>query len=308
MEPWIILVAIAVLSDATSTYTDNYITDVYFKDRLAMAQKVFHGFAFILVSVLFLFFSGVNFAELASTAVGVLIIAGLINGLSDIPYYKAIETSNVTEVGIFFQLSPVFYLIAGFLFLHEEITILQFVAFFIILAAPIIIILSTRKRSRKIKFKAAMYIALYLLIDVVTNLVFLATEDTSLDIYQSIAFMLLGKGISSVLVTICWPKARRRWKSVMKSSKGKVLRPLTLDFVLVLAYDVSYRLALASAPVVALASAACDAAAPIVLFFLGLLFTLLWPKFGREDMRRKTILAHLTATVLVVVGIVLLQF
>ena len=56
-----------------------------------------------------------------------------------------------------------------------------------------------------------------------------------------------------------------------------------------------------------MASVASDAVEPIVIFFLGLLLTLIWPKFGREKMDRKTIIVHLVATILVVVGIVLMQ-
>lgn len=307
MNLWIILVAVAVFCDATATFMDNYITDVYFKGRQAMAQKIFFGVAYIIIAALFLIFSGIDFASLALGTVGILILAGIVNGLSDIPYYSAIEISTATEVGIFFQLSPVFYLIAGFLFLNETISLMQFAAFSLILLAPILIIIFTRKRSRKIKIKAAIYVILYILIDVISNMVFLTTDAESLDVYQEIAFLMLGKGIANTLVILCWPKMRRRWNSVMKSSKGRVLRPLTVDLVLFLGYDFLYRLALATAPVVALASVACDATEPIVIFFLGLLFTWISPKFGREEMKKKTILVHLVATVLVVAGILMLQ-
>ena len=307
MSLWIILVAIAVFCDGTSTFVDNYITDVYFKGRHAMAQKLFFGFAYILIAIGFLIFSGMDFGTLALGSVGILLLAGIVNGLSDIPYYSAIEIEDATEVGIFFQLSPVIYLIAGWLFLNETISPVQFVAFLIILSAPILIILSTRKRSRKIKFKAAAYVMLYILIDVVSNIVFLTTDAESLDVYQEIAFLILGKGIANTLVVWCWPKMRKRFKTVMKNSKGKVLRPLTIDLILNLSYDFVYRLALATAPVVALASVACDATEPIAIFFLGIIFTLIAPKFGREKMKKKVILVHLVATLLVVAGIIILQ-
>jgi hypothetical protein len=40
---------------------------------------------------------------------------------------------------------------------------------------------------------------------------------------------------------------------------------------------------------------------------MGLLLTLIWPKFGREKLQKKVILVHFIATILVVIGIVLMQ-
>jgi hypothetical protein len=71
--------------------------------------------------------------------------------------------------------------------------------------------------------------------------------------------------------------------------------------------DFTYRAALFMAPSVAVASAASDSSTPIVIFFMGILLTLIWPEFGREKLNRKSIIVHLIATILVVVGIVLIQ-
>jgi hypothetical protein len=56
-----------------------------------------------------------------------------------------------------------------------------------------------------------------------------------------------------------------------------------------------------------MASAASDSVTPVVIFFMGIVLTLIWPKFGREKLNRKNVLVHLVATMLVVIGIVLLQ-
>ena len=61
------------------------------------------------------------------------------------------------------------------------------------------------------------------------------------------------------------------------------------------------------APSVALASAASDSTTPIMIFFMGIVLTILWPNFGREKLNRKSVLVHLIATVLVVAGIILIQ-
>ena len=94
----------------------------------------------------------------------------------------------------------------------------------------------------------------------------------------------------------------------MKSIKNKVLVPLAASFSVGVIKSFAYRAALIAAPALALASAASDSIEPIVIFFMGLLLTLIWPKFGREKLQKKVILVHLVATILVVIGIVLMQF
>ena len=86
-----------------------------------------------------------------------------------------------------------------------------------------------------------------------------------------------------------------------------MLRPLSINCLVRVVQQFAYRGALIAAPTVAIASVASDSAEPIVIFFMGLLLTLIWPKFGREKLQRKTVLVHLIATILVVVGIILLQ-
>ena len=103
------------------------------------------------------------------------------------------------------------------------------------------------------------------------------------------------------------PKWRKRFKNVFRANRRKIIRPLLAHTLFAAATDFTYRNALVVAPAVALASATTDSATPIVIFFMGLLLTIVWPKFGREKLNRKTVIVHFIATILVVTGIILIQ-
>ena len=45
----------------------------------------------------------------------------------------------------------------------------------------------------------------------------------------------------------------------------------------------------------------------IFTFALGIILSIIWPKFGREKMERHVIVAHLIATILAAIGIILVQ-
>lgn len=304
---WLILVAIAVISDSLRIFIDNYSSDVYFKGRGAVSQKLFNGLAFPVVALIAIAITRFDFSGIDVTIGLLLVFSGFIYGFAGVPYYRALELDDSTNIGIFTQLSPVLYLIFGWFLLDQTFSPIQLLAFFVILSAPFLIILTTRKRSRKVKLRAVFFAFLYVFIAVLGNVLFVKVSNSEQNFITTVALVLFGTGVANLLIVFSLPKLRRRFKEVNKKSHRKVLRPLSINAIVRVVQQFTYRGALIAAPTVAIASVASDSAEPIVIFFMGLLLTLIWPKFGREKLERKTVLVHLIATVLVVVGIVLLQ-
>ena len=307
---WLILVDIAVLFDVFRIFTDNYISDVYFKGREVASQKMFSAWGKTIVSIIVLFILGFSFTDLPLETIGLLLFAGILLSLAEIPYYLALGIDDSTNLGIFIQLAPVLYLILGWLFLGDTFSPIQLIAIAIILLAPILIVLTSRKRSRKVKLHAVFLAFLYVLIAVIGNLIFVNTTGGNSNTHflaVAITLTILGTGIGDALTIACMPKWRQRYRHVLEKSKRKVLTPLATSLIFGFIKSYAYRAALVAAPAVALASAAADSSEPIVIFFMGLVLTLIWPNFGREKLNRKTVMVHLAATILVVVGIVLMQ-
>ena len=305
---WLVFVIITVFIDSIRIFIDNYVSDVYFKGKGAAAQKLFYGYLRIPFAIITLIITGFDFDITPLNVAALLFIGGFINGFSGIFYYKALEIDDSTNLGIFIQLAPVFYLILGWIFLGETFSPIQLIGFAVIMAAPLIIVLSTRKKSRKIRIKAILYSFLYVLIAVISHLIFIRGNDrTDASFITTVSIVLLGKGLSGLIIVWCNRKWHRRWYQVVKRSRKKVFRPMLTNFFIGTTIEFTYRAALATAPTVAMASVTSDSSEPIVIFFMGLLLTLVWPKFGREKLDKKTIIVHLIATVLVVAGIIILQ-
>ncbi|MBQ7202306.1 DMT family transporter [Candidatus Saccharibacteria bacterium] len=305
---WLILVVIAVFTDAMRIFADNYITDYYFKGRGSVSQKYFYGWFFIALAGLMAIIFPVDFNANSFHLIGLLFLAGCLNSLAGVPYYRAIEIEDTTNVSIFVQLAPIVYLIFGWFLLGESFSPHQLLGFAVILAGPFLIIATTRKKSRKIKIKAALEAALYVIISVIANIIFVkSSEATPMSFIHDMIFIFLGKGVGNLIICAFMPKWPKRFKEVVKKTRSKMLRPLIVNAIIGITKDFTYRAALTLAPAVAIASVATDSATPIVIFFLGILLTIIWPNFGREKLNRKTVLVHLIATILVVSGIIILQ-
>ena len=130
---WLILVAIAVIADSLRIFVDNYTSDVYYKGRGSVSQKLFSGYVFIIFGIFTLVVTGFNFHNIDTLAAILFIMSGMISGIAGIPYYRAVELDDSTNIGIFTQLAPVLYLILGWFFLNQSFSPLQLVAFLLIL-------------------------------------------------------------------------------------------------------------------------------------------------------------------------------
>ncbi len=89
---WLALTAISVLSDSSRIYIDNYISDYYFKGKLAASQKYFYAVAFLIMAAILLTISAftglLSFEVIPFGALALFVISGLTTCFSGIPYYK----------------------------------------------------------------------------------------------------------------------------------------------------------------------------------------------------------------------------
>ena len=304
---WLVFVVITLLADSFRIFLDNYVSDCYFKGRGSVSQKLFHGALQFLLAIIVLPFCGIDFANGDFVPLLMFFLSGVLVSFAGIPYFRALELDDSTNLGIFIQLAPILYLVLGWLWFGETISPLQLVAFVVILSAPILILKTTQKRSRQVKIRAILQAFLYVIITVVANMIFVKQDGGAVNFIGAMALFYLGKGITNVIIVSCKPKWRRRLFAVMRKNPKKLPRLMVANTVVAVLADATYRLALILAPSMAIASAASDAVEPIVIFFMGIILTLIRPKFGREKLGRKSILVHLGATILVVMGVVLIQ-
>lgn len=304
---WLIILAIAVISDALRIFIDNYVSDVYFKEKGAVSQKIVSGIVTPILGIIILIFTGFNFTEIPPVALALLLMSGVLSSVAGIPYYKALEIDDSTNIGIFFQFSPILYLIIGWIIGDEQFSIIQLLACFIILAAPLLVVITAKKRSRKVRIKAALLAFISIIFYVASGETFIQGNVDGINIFSEIGLVLTTKGLTDLLIIGSRRKLRHRLAKVVKSSRRKVLFPINISIIMRVIQEFSYRIGLIIAPSVAIASAASDAVEPAVIFFMGLLLTILWPKFGREKLQKKTVFVHFIATVLVAIGIVILR-
>jgi drug/metabolite transporter (DMT)-like permease len=253
--------------------------------------------------------------ELPLQTIIILIGVGIVNSLASIFYYKALVAEDATGATIFTQLEPLLYLILGWTILGEHIAPTEILAFILILLAPLIIIFTANKRSQKLEIRAITLLAICTTMQVVANIVFIkfsglediAINNNEFNIFATaIFFTMIGNLITDTSLALIFKSWRTRFWNVVKKAKHRYVIPALINEIIYAPVDLVYRFALIIAPV-AIVSVATGALSLIITFALGIILSILWPTFGREKLKKRIILAHLLATVLAVMGIIILQ-
>lgn len=305
---WFTLVILASIIGALCTFSDNYIADVFFRGRLPQSQKVFLGPAYILTAFAIILLFPIQ--PIPLTSIIILLLVGAVTSLSDIPYRIALSKDDTTNVSLLQQISPIFYLIFGRMFLDQEISGWQLLAFIIVIIAPLIIIFSSRGRNRENKAKTSGLILIKSLLGALAGtLIVKFSQD--FDIITVLFYSTLGRGLFSVFAALLRKNWQHRFKNVVRQNHGvKNLHfwfTLSMNHIFRVASSFIYYAALFLAPSVAVASVVAKTLDPIFVFSLGIVLSILWPNFGREKIQRRAILTHFTATTIAVIGIILMQ-
>lgn len=109
-----------------------------------------------------------------------------------------------------------------------------------------------------------------------------------------------------IFLYLCNKSWRQRILYIMRRKKKQFLAATLSGTLISLAGEFAYRQSLILG-VTALASVVANASQLVITFILGIVLSLIWPKFGREKLNKHIVRAHLVATILATIGIIILQ-
>lgn len=301
---WLILSLITAAIYSFTAFLDNYVADVVFKNKKPQSIKVFNGATYLVFALILAIIFGVSEAPIENILL--VMLSGVIASISSIPYYIALKEEEATGAAIYYQLQPIFYLLASVLFFGETISGKQIIALIMIMAAPVIIVLSRkRKKSRERQVKNAGLFVFYIFLLAVSGII--STHGGGDMEYNTLfIYFLFGRGLSDVVLSIACPSWRKRFTQIFKENPIRLIGAVGLNQLLCIIAEFTSRLALIIGTS-AIVSALVNSSELILTFILGIFLTLKWPKFGREHLHRHIIIAHLIGIILCVAGVLILE-
>jgi len=296
---WVFIAILATVFFSIGNMFDKHLLDKYMKGAGGFIMLAIGVSSLTLIGIISFF--GIELLTFFQTSL--ILLAGILLVLAYLLYAKALELEDASLIIPLFQMVPIFLLISGFLFLGENLTLTQIIAFVIIFIGSLI--LGVEEFSMKIfKIKKAfwyMFFASILLAISPTIFKFFVLE---LGFLTTITYDIMGQVVGALGLFLV-PAYRKELFDTIKSinSRAYVYLGLTDFFDLLGQFFLKYALTLGP---VALVSLIISGVQPFMILILALLLTFFFPKIIKENISKKTILQKVIGIVIITVGIMVL--
>ena len=303
--PWFVIPIICALLWSFCDFIDNFLVDHYAK---RLNPKASQGL-FIVTGGIVVLGLGLYLGSAIWTAgnLWLPLLAGAINTFGTVFYWFSLRRSDTTDVTLLMQLSPLLSLCFATLFLGQSISLPQFAGFLLILLAAIVVVLASGAKKLKFNLKTAGQIAAACTIWVVSDVIFVASAGGSEGVLPNFFWLLVGGIIMNLGLFAVKKSWRRDLRTYLKRGQlgGKIFWT-SLDEALWTIAEFLWRYGMIIAPL-AILSVMEGVSRLLITFVLGIVLTLIAPRFGREKLTKKVLAHHAIATVLMVIAIVIIS-
>ncbi len=314
---WAIFPILANLFYVSGSYLENYLTDIALPKKRAGALILGRIPSFVLTMlILFAVFGRAVFILPFGNALG-LVLAGAINVVGSIYYFKALQTGDAADVNIFGQLGPLISLGLGVAILGESITAMQGIGLAIIMAAILIIVFgSTSKKERSSpNLTVARLTITSSFFSILSDVVYAYfVKDFTADVTllgRGLFFFEIGSALMVIMLIICRQSWRKAFRTTFITGKNHTRNAAALigDNLSFTAAEFLYKYGLLVVPVIAMMTAVSKVSGLFISFFIFTLFLgRIFPKFIHgKRITRKILSQYLIAAIFIVVGIVVMN-
>jgi drug/metabolite transporter (DMT)-like permease len=296
---WLIYAFAGPVLWSISMHLDKYLVERYFKSANPAVLLVFTSLiGIVMLPVVWVIQPAAMALPLWSivviTATGVTFMAALLL------YFAALQEEEASVVAPFFQVSPVFGYVLGYIFLHETLTAVQTLGGVLIIGGTIL--LSHRSGgAHRFNTRLVVLMLTCALILSTTSLVFkiFAIRD---DFWTTTFWTFVGQALFGVIM-LAIPGYRRQFFIVMRANPGALLLINAVNEIVNLVGSLGARYALVLAPLSLVQ--AVTSTTTLFVFLLGVALSVFMPAYGREDLTRRSLVRKGLSALVIVIGVVL---
>ena len=233
-----------------------------------------------------------------------VLFASFIYVIATVFYFKAIEKNDASIVVVMFQMIPVFSYILALILFKENLTIRQIIGSLIIILSAVIISFDFNEKNNRKKFKALILMTLsslcYSIYFILFDIGIRNSSYYSCAFWYQIGFLIIG------IILLCLKVFREPFvNAIKKNGKRYFILNTTNEFINLIAnLLVNYANLIIPIALVNVLNGFQGAFA----FILGVLGTLLLPKYIKEDLSKEVIIQKIVCIILGIIGLIILVY
>ncbi len=297
---WPLYSLISSFSAALINFVDKYLIEKYAKQGNVGSLILFSSAVGIPASLIIWFFNRVV-ANVSFFEALILILNGIMYTLWLIPYLYALKEDETSVVSPLFQISSIFTVILGFIFLRESLNFVQTLGILSIMLGATGLTLEIKNiKSIKIKLRILGLMILSCSIIAVNTVIFKSIAlETSF--WSAVFWEYVGFSTAFVLFFSFIASFREDFLRMLRSNKVIIISLNVFNELLAMVSKLAFNAALLLAPV-GVVSFFSEGTQPVYVFFLGLLLTSLFPKIINESTEKKVVFQKFVSIIFIVVG------
>jgi uncharacterized membrane protein len=285
---------------AISVHLDKYLVERFFKDSNVAVLLVFTAFAGLLM-LPFIWYFQPGVANPSIGSIAVIGFSGILYMGAMLLYLQALQSEEASVVAPFFQASPLFGYALGYLVLGEKLSGRQLAGGGLIIVGALIVSLRPGAAAGAFKLRLAMLMLGCGFVLSVASLIFkiFAIE---VEFWTTTFWMFAGEaifGAALLMVASC----RSQFVTLLRTNTAALLSINASNELINLGGGLGSRYALLFAPLSIVQ--AIGSTTTLFVFLFGVLLSLVFPQFSRENLSVRDLVQKGIAAVFVALGVAL---
>lgn len=299
---WFFFALLAPLLWAGVNHFDKYIIHRYIKGGDAGSSILLSASTGIVVSII-VFFIAPHSINVSFTMALLIIANGALLTASYIPYLYALADDETSVVAPMFQLITLFIYILGAIFLKEHLSLMQLFAGVLIIFGAVMMSFKKTPAGMHVHKKVIGLMILSSFLIAANSILFklLAIET---DFWTMAFWEYLGATLFAVALLVAVKKYRIEFVRILRENGPSVIGLNTIGELFSATARLSFNYAALLVPI-ALVSIV-NGFQPLFILVYGIILTLVIPRIAKEDLSQAFLTQKVIATVLMVVGAILL--
>ncbi len=219
-------------------------------------------------------------------------------------YFKALNKSDASLITAMFQLIPVFSYFLGLIFLKEVLTLKQIIGGIIVILSSIAIVYEFDNRKfEKNKLIAFLLMGSSSLVYAIYFLLFrLTTINNSFNVMTF--WYQIGLLLNGLIIFIFSKSFRKSFINLIKDNGKIVFGANVVNEILNLVANILVNFTITIAPLAIVLT--LNGLQPFFVFLMGLVGTIVLPKFIKEDITKRAIIQKIICILISVIGLAIL--
>jgi uncharacterized membrane protein len=285
---------------AISVHLDKYLVERFFKDSNVAVLLLFTALVGVLL-LPFIWYYEPNVLSPSAGSIALIILAGILYMSALLLYLQALQSEEASVVAPFFQAGPLFGYVLAYFVLGETLSPRQMAGGAMIIIGASIVSIRLGRSMRMFKARLAMLMVACGFIMALASLIFKVFA-LQVEFWTTTFWMFVGEGIFGAALLMI-PSYRRQFIALVRTNTAALLSINASNELINLGGGLGNRYALLFAPLSIVQ--AIGSTTTLFVFAFGIVLSVCFPGFGRENLSARELVQKGIAAVIVAIGVAL---